>query len=196
MLRRRGGDLRAVDLSAAPIADREGTIQGAVVVFRDVSASRRLAQQLTWQAQHDALTGLANRRQFEHRVDLAIDSARAPGERHAVIYIDLDQLKIVNDTCGHAAGDRMLKEVSALLGAKTRVTDLFARLGGDEFGMLLMQCSMDKAVELAERMRMRLETYRFSYEGKTFATGASFGVVPVDEDVASIADVLLSLIHI
>ena len=190
VLRRRGGDLRAVDLSAAPIADREGTIQGAVVVFRDVSASRRLAQQLTWQAQHDALTGLANRRQFEHRVDLAIDSARARGERHAVIYIDLDQFKIVNDTCGHAAGDRMLKEVSALLGAKTRVTDLFARLGGDEFGMLLMQCSMDKAVELAERMRMRLETYRFSYEGKTFATGASFGVVPVDEDVASIADVL------
>ncbi len=190
VLCRRDGDLRAVDFSVAPISSPEGAVEGAVVVFRDVSASRRLAQQLTWQAQHDALTGLANRRQFEHCLDIAIDSARARGERHAMIYIDLDQFKIVNDTCGHAAGDRLLKEVSAVLGAKTRATDVLARLGGDEFGMLLRQCSMDKAQELAERMRGKLEAYRFSYEGKTFAIGGSFGVVPIDESVASIADVL------
>lgn len=186
----RDGDIRAVDVSVAPLTDQDESLVGAVIVFRDVSSARRLSQQLTWHASHDALTGIANRRQFEHSADLAIEAARSKGERHAVIYIDLDQFKIVNDTCGHAAGDRLLKEVTALLSAKVRGSDVLARLGGDEFGVLLRQCSVDKALELAERMRGELERYRFSFDGKHFAVGGSFGVVAIDENSESLAAVM------
>jgi PAS domain S-box-containing protein len=139
ILVRRDGREIAVDTSTAPIRDRDGATIGAVLVFSDVTDDRRTAEQLSHQARHDPLTGLANRREFEHRLDRALEGAAEGDRRHAVLYLDLDQFKEVNDTSGHAAGDELLREISVLLQHKLRQGDTLARLGGDEFGVLLRE---------------------------------------------------------
>src|SRR5580692_3289668 len=133
----RAGHEVAIQESAAPICDRQGEVIGAVVVFHDVTKERRLRRALSWQASHDALTGLINRREFDNRLHGALLSAQRGEGAYALLYIDLDQFKVVNDTCGHQAGDRLLREVTGLLQAHVRTMDTIARLGGDEFGVLL-----------------------------------------------------------
>src|SRR5262249_4415188 len=140
LLVRRDGTEVAVDESAAPIRDRGGQIAGAVLVFHDVSQERQYAAKLSYQASHDPLTGLINRREFEHRLGLALASAAQMERHHAVMYLDLDQFKVVNDTSGDAAGDEMIRQVSAVLQRRLREGDTLARLGGDEFGVLLENC--------------------------------------------------------
>ena len=184
---RRDGREFAIDDSAAPIRDRDGSVIGAVLVFHDVSVSRAMARELTWQATHDSLTGLANRKQFEDNVRQAIDSARERDQAHVLMYMDLDQFKVVNDTCGHMAGDELLKQLTVVLRKKVRELDTLARLGGDEFGVLLMGCPAEAGLRIAEKFRQDVRSFRFVWEQTTFEMGVSIGLVAIDKDTVSLS---------
>ena len=189
LLIRRDGNELYVESTAAPIRDGAGNVSGAVLVFHDVSESRELNRRLSYHASHDLLTGLVNRREFENRLERALKSAKAREASYALCYLDLDQFKIINDTCGHSAGDALLGQVGALLKSKVRWRDTLARLGGDEFGILLESCSLDEAMRTAETLREAVRNFRFTWEDRVFRLGASIGVVPItadNEDVASI----------
>ena len=180
----------AIQESAAPICDRHATVIGAVTVFHDVTQERRLTRALSYQASHDALTGLINRREFDTRLQRAVLSARAQASAHALLYVDLDQFKVVNDTCGHQAGDRLLRDVTGLLQTRVRAADTLARLGGDEFGMLLENCTLDQATRIAESVRQSLHDYRFVWGTSTLSVGASVGVVEIKSDTENVASVM------
>ena len=187
----RAGRQVAIQNSAAPIHDREGRLLGTVVVFRDVSRERRLRRALSYQATHDALTGLINRREFEHRLHAALAETRAEVPMtHTLVYVDLDQFKIVNDTCGHPAGDRLLKQVTSLLQSRVRTSDTLARLGGDEFGILLKDCDLDQAMKLAEGVRQGIREFRFEWAGEPLKIGASIGLVCIDKNSETVAEVM------
>ena len=188
MIRTDGKELH-IQTSASPIRDGLGLVTGAVLVFRDVSESRELNRKLTHNASHDAVTGLVNRSEFELRLERALHSARAGEDHYALCFIDLDQFKIINDSCGHAAGDILLAQVGALFKNKVRWRDTLARLGGDEFGVLLEGTSLDEAMRNAEALRESLRDYRFNYDERSFRITASVGVVPItaeNEDVAAV----------
>ncbi|HEX9474572.1 MAG TPA: EAL domain-containing protein [Steroidobacteraceae bacterium] len=189
LLIRRDGNELYVESTAAPIRDGAGRTAGGVLVFHDVSESRELNRRLSYHASHDLLTGLVNRREFENRLERALKSAKARESSYALCYLDLDQFKIVNDSCGHSAGDALLGQVGALLKSKVRWRDTLSRLGGDEFGILLESCSLDEAMRMAETLREAVRNFRFTWEERVFRLGASLGVVPItadNEDVASI----------
>jgi diguanylate cyclase (GGDEF)-like protein len=192
MLVRKGGEEIAVAESAAPMHDAAGNIVGAVLVFDDVRQTRELTRQLSHQASPDALTGLLNRREFEHRLQQALENTRSNSAHYALCYIDLDQFKIVNDTCGHTAGDELLRELGALLQKRLRDSDVVARLGGDEFGILLPGCTMEDAEALAGEVRQAIRALHFVWDGKTFAVGASIGIVPLSASTQSVAEALSS----
>lgn len=145
----------------------------------DITEARALSQQLRFQAAHDALTGLVNRREFENRLERASTSAESGRSEHAVCYLDLDQFKIINDTCGHVAGDELLKRLGRVLAQQVRKQDTLARLGGDEFGVLLENCSMHVAERVANALRRTIEDFRFVWEKQVFGIGVSIGVVPI-----------------
>ncbi|MBI4189425.1 MAG: EAL domain-containing protein [Betaproteobacteria bacterium] len=176
----RSGNACAVRDSSSPIHNSEGNLVGWVVVFHDVSQIEEMAQQLTWQASHDPLTGLVNRREFERRLADLIDAARNDNKQHALMYMDLDNFKIVNDTCGHTAGDELLRQLTTVMQARMRGSDTLARIGGDEFGVLLESCPLDQAVRIANGMREAVRDFRFVWEDKTFGVGASAGLVAID----------------
>ncbi len=178
----RGGHRLSIENSAAPIQTDSGQLIGAVMVFRDVSTMRQLTQQLSWQTTHDILTGLLNRREFELRLRQAVDNARTHRKVHALCYFDLDNFKIINDTCGHAAGDELLKQVSTLLVAHIRMTDTLARLGGDEFGLLLEYCQIDQAQRIVHKLREKLKALRFVYAGRAFSVAVSIGITTITAD--------------
>ena len=180
----------AIQDSAAPIRDRSGRTVGAVVVFRDVTKERRLKHALSFQASHDALTGLINRREFDNRLSGALQSAREGGAKHALLYVDLDQFKVVNDTCGHPAGDRLLRDVTSLLQQQVRAADVIARLGGDEFGILALHCTLEQATQIAEQIRLAIRDYRFYWEERVASIGASIGVVAITQESESVASLL------
>ncbi|MGF1499504.1 MAG: EAL domain-containing protein [Elainellaceae cyanobacterium] len=180
----------AIEDSAAPIFDRAGAIIGTVLVFRDVSQSREMSRQLSWQAQHDALTGLVNRWQFEQELTQAIAEAVNDNQRHSLCYLDLDQFKIVNDTCGHVAGDELLRQVGRMLQQNIRASDLLARLGGDEFGILLYNCPVENAHTIAQKLQRLLQDYRFVWKDRSFVVGVSIGIVTIDDESRDLATVL------
>ena len=189
LLIRRDGNELYVEHTASPIRDGQGAITGVVLVFHDVSEARELNRRLSYHTSHDVLTGLVNRRELETRLERALQSAKARETSYALCYIDLDQFKIINDTCGHAAGDALLGQVGTLLKSKVRWRDTLARLGGDEFGVLLESCPLEEALRTAESLREAISRFRFTYEDRSFRLGASVGVVPItadNEDVASI----------
>lgn len=190
ILLREDGEEVAIADSAAPIRDRAGRVIGAVMVFHDVGHSRKLARQLSYQATHDALTGLYNRREFERRLELALLSAREEGCEHAVCYLDLDQFKVVNDTCGHIAGDDMLRQVAGMLQAEVRESDVLARLGGDEFGVLLHHCDLTQAGCIAEDLRTTIRDFRYVSGEHGFEIGVSIGLVALCADSQSLAEVM------
>ena len=189
LLIKRDGNELYIESTASPIRDASGTVTGGVLVFHDVSEARELNDKLSFHASHDMLTHLVNRPEFEKRLERALKSANAQETSYAVLHLDLDQFKIVNDACGHSAGDEMLRQLSALLKSKVRWRDTLARLGGDEFGVLLESCSLDEAMRAAEVLRETVNEFRFVWDDRTFRLGASIGVVPVvssDGDVASV----------
>jgi diguanylate cyclase (GGDEF)-like protein len=151
-----------------------------VLVFHDVTAERRLRSEMAYQAAHDPLTGMANRREFERRLEQVIHDSREDGGVHALLYLDLDQFKFVNDACGHGAGDEVLQQVGRLLREAIRSGDLLARVGGDEFAVILKDCPLTDAARLAQTICDRMELYRYVREDRRFRLGASIGVVPID----------------
>ena len=179
VLRRRDGSSVPVIDTAAPIRSRDGFLIGAVLVFQDVTETLTLARELSHQATHDALTGAPNRREFERRLGELLEHGPHDGPGHAVCYLDLDQFKVVNDTCGHVAGDELLCQVTQLMRRMLRAGDLLARLGGDEFGLILQACPLDHAVRIAEKIREAIADLRFAWEGKQFAIGVSIGLLMV-----------------
>ncbi|MGH8180001.1 MAG: EAL domain-containing protein, partial [Steroidobacteraceae bacterium] len=186
----RSGHEVAIQESAAPICDRQGRVIGAVIVFHDVTKERRLKRALSYQASHDALTGLINRREFDNRLHAAVLSAQRGEGSYALLYIDLDQFKVVNDTCGHQAGDRLLRDVTGLLQARVRASDTIARLGGDEFGVLLEGCTVEQSTRIAEGVRQAIRDYRFVWGATTLSVGASVGVVQITGETESVANVM------
>ena len=186
----RHGQEYAIADCAAPIRDQQGVLIGTVLVFRDITKTQELTHKLSWQATHDALTGIYNRVEFERRLKDAIASAKQDNLQHALLYLDLDQFKIVNDTCGHAAGDELLRHLTALLQEEVRGVDVFARLGGDEFGVLLENCPLDQALRIAEEFRETIQDFRLSWNSKSFSIGVSIGVVSITVDSGDGVNVL------
>ena len=186
----RAGHEVAIQESAAPICDRQGLVIGAVTVFHDVTKERRLKRALSWQASHDALTGLINRREFDNRLHGALLSAQRGEGTFALLYIDLDQFKVVNDTCGHQAGDRLLRDVTGLLQTHVRASDTIARLGGDEFGVLLEGCTLEQATRIAEGVRQAIRDFRFVWGASPLSVGASIGLVQIGADTENVANVM------
>jgi diguanylate cyclase (GGDEF)-like protein/PAS domain S-box-containing protein len=190
VLRRRHDSPIAIDYAAAPIRDDARNIGGVVLVFHDMSRERQYAMRLAHLASHDALTGLLNRREFERRVTSALIESQYEANNHAVLYVDLDEFKVVNDTCGHAAGDELLRQVSALLRPRLREGDTLARLGGDEFGVLLEHCAPAPAYAIADALRTAIGDFHFQWNQRSFKIGASVGVVNVADGPQTLAGVL------
>lgn len=178
----RDGSEFGIEDSAAPIRNQNGEVQGVVLVFHDVSEQRRLSGEMTFRATHDALTGLFNRSEFESRLLRVLRNAYEEQSHHAMLYIDLDQFKLVNDACGHAVGDQLLIQVSKLLGEAIRTRDTLARLGGDEFAVILEYCSTEQAEQVAQKICNRMDDFRFLHDGKRFRIGASIGLVPINRN--------------
>lgn len=190
LLIRRDGNELYIENTAAPIRDASGTVTGGVLVFHDVTESRELNRRLSYAASHDILTELVNRREFENRLERALKSAAAHETSYAILYLDLDQFKIVNDACGHAAGDELLQQLGALLKSKIRWRDTLARLGGDEFGVLLEGCSMEEALRTAETLIEAINGFRFVRDDRAFSLGASVGVVSITDPSDDVATLL------
>lgn len=167
-----------IDYCVAPIQNEQEHVIGTVITFRDVTEQRKITQKLTYQATHDSLTGLLNRKEFETRLGKILASTRK-NDTHALLYLDLDQFKIINDSCGHSAGDELLRQVTVLFQSKLRTRDTLARLGGDEFGIILEHCPQNEAVQVAQTLRELVQNYRYHYQNKTFTIGVSIGLFPI-----------------
>lgn len=176
----RDGGLRAVDDSVAPIRDAAGRVLGAVLVFRDVTQQRCQFDEIRWRASHDSLTGLVNRAEFEQRLARSFERARREGRQHVLLALDLDRFKLVNDHCGHAAGDEVLREIAQRLEAGVRGRDTVARLGGDEFAAILENCTLDEARRVAQKLCDAMDQYRYVHGEQRFRIGVSIGVAPLD----------------
>ena len=192
MIINRSGQEFHIEDSAAPIFDRDNSIIGAVLVFHDITRERRMAHQMNWQATHDTLTGLANRDEFADRLAnlLAGVSGSEEQREHALLYLDLDQFKVVNDTCGHAAGDELLKQLSQTLRSHVPACASLARLGGDEFGVLLEDVNLAQARETASQLLEAIGNFTFQWEDRRFDVGVSIGLVPIQGDTKSASFVL------
>ncbi len=179
--------------SAAPIRDRIGNVIGGVMVFLDTSKETRLFRQLSYQASHDSTTGLINRQEFENQLTAALERIRdGSNVSHGLLYLDLDQFKVVNDTFGHAAGDELLRRVTRIVQSLVRSSDIVARLGGDEFGILLEGCDQDRAMNVAESLRLAIEENRFDWQEAYTNVRCSIGVVMLNGESDSVSSVLSS----
>ena len=186
------GAERSVEISVTPLRFDGKDIVGLVLVLHDTSELRGLTRQMTYQASHDALTGLVNRREFERRLQEAMDSAQTGNVAHALCYLDLDRFKVVNDTCGHTAGDNMLREVASLVKEAVRDSDTAGRIGGDEFALLLVGCPLEKARQIADDVVRTVNDYRFVWKDKIFNIGVSIGLVEIGRDGGAIEDIMNS----
>ena len=181
LIQRLDGSTVSVTLVGAPIRNA-GKVSGTVLVLHDMTQERQYIANLSWQATHDALTGLANRREFEFRLEQVLQHVgREHNGRHALMFLDLDQFKLVNDTCGHAAGDELLRHICALLQSDLRDGDTLARLGGDEFGILLENCPATVAEKIAESLRHTVQNLHFVWKGRPFMTTVSIGLVHISQ---------------
>jgi diguanylate cyclase (GGDEF)-like protein/PAS domain S-box-containing protein len=186
------GPERSVEISVTPLRFEGKDIVGLVLVLHDTSELRGLTRQMTYQASHDALTGLVNRREFERRLQEAMDSAQTGNAAHALCYLDLDRFKAVNDTCGHTAGDNMLREVASLIKEAVRDSDTVGRIGGDEFALLLVGCPLEKARQIADDVVRSVNEYRFVWKDKIFNVGVSIGLVEIGHGGGAIEDLMSS----
>ena len=182
--------LLSIEASIAPMRSTGGDLMGAVIVIQDVSHTRLLTKQLSYHASHDLLTGLYNRRKFEEYLSEVLADVGDDDRQHTLLYLDLDNFKIVNDSCGHVAGDELLKQLPALFHEVLRSGDVIARLGGDEFGIILENCNLSKAEKIADKIRQTIKDYRFIWDDKTFDIGVSIGVIGIDADNSDISQIL------
>ena len=189
LLRRDGTEVPIGD-SAAPIRDRAGKTVGVVLVIQNESEKRRVGHRLSYEATHDGLTGLINRREFERRLARVITDLASTESEQVLLCLDLDRFKTVNDTCGHDAGDELLRNLRPRLSRHLRKRDTLARIGGDEFGILLENCPLHEAERIAENLRADVEQYRFEWAGKDFSIGVSIGVIQVTEGSGGVAAAL------
>jgi len=184
-LRSRKGHQYSIELTTAMIKDEADDVSGLILAFKDVSNQRKLAHDLSYQATHDVLTGLVNRREFEQRLTRAIKSSSNVTNQHVLCYLDLDQFKVVNDTAGHRAGDELLKQISQLIKENIRSRDTLARIGGDEFGLILENCPINRANEIVETLIYELRNYRFVWQDDIFTVGLSVGIAPITKNITS-----------
>lgn len=187
---RRDGHVILVDGTVAQVHDRKKKTIGAVVTFRNVTATTRLTRELAYHANHDSLTGVHNRRAFESQLERAITNAAEFGTSNAMLYIDLDQFKAVNDRGGHAAGDELLRQLALLLRKQLREHDTVARLGGDEFAVLLENCAPDHAATVAEKIRTAIVEFAFAWHGRNFQLGTSIGQIEFADGARSVEDII------
>jgi diguanylate cyclase (GGDEF)-like protein/PAS domain S-box-containing protein len=190
VLVRRDGVRRYIEDSAAPIRDQTGQLVGGVLVFYDATEVHQAEHLISYRATHDALTQLINRREFEHRLAAMLAPGRDDSSQHALLFLDIDQFMLVNESCGHLAGDHLLREVSRILKAQTRGSDALARLGGDEFGLIVRNCTLDEARATAESLRAAVSGYRFEWQGVHFQPHLSVGLVPFGLDAGAPAMLL------
>ncbi|MEW8690992.1 MAG: EAL domain-containing protein [Candidatus Thiodiazotropha endolucinida] len=194
VLMHREGLSLPVQQSITSLRDEAGNLESIVLVFKDTSQSRKLAAQLSWQSSHDPVTRLYNRTEFDRQLTGLLEQSGIEECVHCLLYLDIDRFKIVNDNCGHAAGDELLRQLASLIKRSIRNSDLLARLGGDEFGILLTQCSIDAAERIADSIRLSIQGFRFVYGDKSFSQSVSIGMVPIDnqsnnlEQILSLAD--------
>ncbi len=186
------GPERSVEISVTPLRFDGKDIVGLVLVLHDTSELRGLTRQMTYQASHDALTGLVNRREFERRLQEALDSAQTGSIGHALAYLDLDRFKVVNDTCGHTAGDNMLREIASLIREAVRDSDTVGRIGGDEFALLLTGCPLEKARQIADDVVRSVNDFRFVWKDKIFNVGVSIGLVEIGRGGGALEDIMSS----
>ena len=183
-------DIIDIDISVSTIFDDDKQTIGVVAVFQDITHAREMERRLSYQATHDWLTGLYNRQAFEGELKHSLETAWMNHDQHALCYIDLDQFKVVNDTCGHVAGDELIKQLAVLLKSKIRNTDVLARLGGDEFGIILPGCSLQQASKVVNQIHNAVKQFRFFWDEKTFEIGMSCGLVPITKDSTSATDIM------
>ncbi|MCK5664715.1 MAG: EAL domain-containing protein [Thiotrichaceae bacterium] len=187
---RKDGTSFPVQYSAYPIRENNQAITGSVAIFRDTTESRAITQKMNYLASHDSLTSLLNRYSFEQRLSQALETSQFENIQHVVCYIDLDQFKVVNDTCGHLAGDEMLKLIAHLLKGIVRKNDVLARLGGDEFGLLLENCSIEQAEQMTQKICLSVKDFRFVWNDKIFNTGCSIGIAAITEETQSVQNIM------
>lgn len=183
----RSGDWITLEQRGVFLRDADGIVHRMLGSVSDITERKRISSEMTWQASHDALTGLVNRTEFEANVGKLIQDRRGRARFHALLFIDLDQFKVVNDTCGHSAGDQLLRQITGLMTTRTRDTDTLARLGGDEFGLLLEDCARDNAISVAENVIRTINEFRFHWDDKVFSIGASIGLVQINEEMDDVA---------
>ena len=184
------GSRYGIEESAAPMLDSQQHLLGVVLVFRDVTEQRQLRAAMLHRATHDELTQVFCRSEFESRLRKTLNSLRGATDSHALMFIDLDEFKLVNDACGHPVGDQLLRQIAALLNRTLREGDTLARLGGDEFGVILNDCNVQQARKLAREICRRMHDFRFAHGERRFRVGASIGLVPLDDRWASPASVM------
>jgi len=192
-LTKQDGSKFNVEHTIAPIIDKNKKILGAVIILRDVTKMRTMEKRLSYQASHDALTGLINRREFEIRLKQNIRNAQSEKLTHSVCFLDLDKFKIINDTSGHAAGDEFLKQISSTIQKELRATDVLSRLGGDEFGILFNSCTISQARTICNKILKSIKDTRFNWGKNSFESGASIGIVPINEFTTSLSEVMGSV---
>ena len=189
--RGQGSGERLVELTVTPLKSfANAELIGTVTLLRDVSDQRSMALQASYQASHDALTGLFNRREFERRLEESLQSAHIEQVQHVLAYVDLDQFKAINEACGRMAGDVVLREIAVLVREIVRDSDSVARLGGDEFGMLLMGCPMEKAQAIADDLVRKITNYRFSWQGRAHQVSVRIGLLEISRESGSPADIM------
>ena len=184
------GEVRFFNTIKSPLRDEDGKIYGLIGVARDITEKKKTDDKLAFQARHDLLTGLVNRPEFERRLGRLISSTKSSVHEHALCYMDLDQFKVVNDTCGHIAGDELLRQLGDLLQSVVRQRDTLARLGGDEFGVIMEHCSLEDARTVAKNLQKTIQDYLFSWEGHSFRVGVSMGLVPITPTTCNLTELL------
>ncbi|MFT7227697.1 MAG: diguanylate cyclase (GGDEF)-like protein/PAS domain S-box-containing protein [Methylophilaceae bacterium] len=188
----KSGKEYGIEDSANPIRDKKNNIFGAVLVFHDATAQRKMALEMAYRATHDTLTGLFNRSEFEGKLKLSLAKSQEHNCEHALMVLGLDQFKVINDTCGHATGDRLLKEISHNIRSQLHTSDTLCRLGGDEFAILLEECQLEVAMQVAEKICKSVEAYRISHNEKRFSVSASIGLLIFNQKWKSIEQLMQS----
>jgi len=188
--KKKNGEIYWAQESIAPVKDDDGIITHYVAIQEDVTASRALSEKVIYQANHDPLTGLINRQAFENRLQRVVETAKENQSEHALCYLDLDQFKIVNDSCSHAAGDELLRQLSKELSLAIRHRDTLGRLGGDEFAILMEHCSLDQAQRTAEKVLETVSQFQFAWDNKSFRVGVSIGLIPITSKSLGVGELL------